>query len=144
MLIKSIVADALAAIDLDNLVERLQVREERLYRGVEKNGEGKYLGFHTDGNLHGRAAAAIEALRARVADTEADYLRRHNEAIDCFEKLKAAEAKVRLFSDHRADLLETLDIADARVAELEGALEAWQFVYPGVTAEDTETANRIV
>lgn len=39
-----------------------------------------------------QANAEIAALRQRVADLESDYLRRHNDAVDCFEAKVALEA----------------------------------------------------
>ena len=58
-----------------------------------------------------QAIAAVEALRARVADLKADYLRRHKDACDRFEKLIAAEAHMAALAgaisawlDHRHDV----------------------------------------
>lgn len=69
--------------------------------------------------------AAVEALRERLKDwrdpNDWSSLCRNRDA--WMQDCKAAEAKVRTFSDHRAGVLETLEAAETRVAELTGALE---------------------
>lgn len=62
------------------------------------------------------AAALIASQAEKIADLEADYLRRHNDAVDRFEKLTAAEARIAALEGALkpfADLCEKLDFKSA-------------------------------
>jgi len=67
-------------------------------------GQASRTAFIPRGQILLEAADTIESLRAKLADMTDDYLRRHNDAVDEFEKRVAAESTISA----QAAVIETL------------------------------------